>query len=94
MYRAGNVDIWLTPHKTDPTKGWIGIFNRSVSDREIKLTRQDLGLIKYEASYNLTSASQSFLLEDVWSDKIITIEDEYTFSLSKEGTAFFKFQVK
>jgi melibiase-like protein len=94
VYRAGNVDVWLTPHKTDPTMGWIGIFNRTLSDRDITLTKRDLGLIKYEASYNLTSSYQSYLLEDVWSDKIITIEDEYTFSLSKESTAFFKFQVK
>ncbi len=94
VYRAGNVDVWLTPHKTDPSMGWIGIFNRTLSDREITLTKRDLGFIEYEASYNLTPASQSFLLEDIWSDEIITIEDEHTFSLPQEGTAFFKFQMK
>lgn len=94
VYRAGNVDVWLTPHKEDPTTGWIGIFNLSVSDREITLTKKDQGLIRYEASYNLTTTLESFKLEDVWSDQIITIEDEYTFSLSKEDAAFFKFRVK
>ena len=49
--------------------GWIGIFNRTTTDREITLNKRDLGLIQYKVSYNLTSASQSFLLEDVWSDK-------------------------
>jgi len=52
VYRAGNIDFWLTPHKMDPGMGWIGIFNRSNSDRKVTLTKQDLGFITFEASYN------------------------------------------
>ncbi|MBN1996608.1 glycoside hydrolase family 27 protein [candidate division KSB1 bacterium] len=53
VYRAGNIDVWLTPHKMDPCMGWIGIFNRSKSNRKVTLTKQDLGFVVFEASYNL-----------------------------------------
>ncbi len=43
IYRQNNTEVWQTLQKTDPRKGWIGIFNRSGSDQAITLTRQDLG---------------------------------------------------
>jgi hypothetical protein len=72
--------------------GWIGIFNRSKSNRKVTLTKQDLGFVAFEASYNLTAARQGFRLKDIWSDETITIEDKHTFTLPAEGAAFFKFQ--
>ncbi len=92
VYRAGNIDVWLTPHKTDPGMGWIGIFNRSKSDRKVTLTKQDLGFVAFEESYNLTAARQSFRLKIVWSDESIIIKDKQSFTLPAEGVAFFKFQ--
>ncbi|MFC1633735.1 glycoside hydrolase family 27 protein [Planctomycetota bacterium] len=94
VYRAGNIDVWLAPHKMDPSTGWIGIFNRSKSDREVTLTKQDLGFVAFEASYNLTVAHQSFRLKDIWSGDTIIIEDKHTFTLPAEGIAFFKFQMQ
>jgi hypothetical protein len=94
VYRAGNVDVWLTPHKTDPKMGWIGIFNRSTSDRKVSLTKQDLGLVAFEESYNLMPARQSVQLNDVWSGKTITISDKHTFILPGEGAAFFQFEMQ
>ena len=91
VYRAGNLDIWLTPHETNPSEGWIGIFNRTTTHRNVKLNKQDLGFIQFVNSYDLTAASESFLLEDVWSDEALIIEDAYTFNLPAEGVAFFKF---
>jgi alpha-galactosidase len=94
VYRAGNIDVWLTPHQTDPRMGWIGIFNRSISDRKVTLTKQELGFVAFEASYNLTAARQSFQLKDVWSGATITIEDKHTFDLPAEGVAFLRFQMQ
>jgi len=94
VYRAGNIDVWLTPHKMDPRMGWIGIFNRSKSHRKVTLTKQDLGFVAFEASYNLTVARQRFQLKDIWSDKTITIEDKHTFTLPAEGVVFLKFQMQ
>ncbi|MFC1762331.1 glycoside hydrolase family 27 protein [Planctomycetota bacterium] len=94
VYRAGNIDVWLTPHKIDPRKGWLGIFNRSKSDRKVTLTKQDLGFVAFEASYNLTAACQCFQLKDIWSDKTITIEDQHRFTLPAEGVVFLKVQMQ
>ncbi len=94
VYRAGNIDVWLTPHKMDPRMGWIGIFNRSKSHRKVTLTKQDLGFVAFEASYNLTVARQRFRLKDIWSDETITIEDKHTFTLPAEGVVFLKFQMQ
>jgi len=91
VYRAGNVDIWLTPDQNDPQKGWIGIFNRCTTDRKITLSKLDLGFIAFEESYNLTAARQDFQLTDIWSGETITIKDKHTFALGAEGVAFFKF---
>jgi hypothetical protein len=94
VYRAGNIDVWMSPHKTDPRKGWIGIFNRSKAARKVTLNKQDLGLVAFEASYNLTAARHSFRLEDIWSGEIVTIEDKQTFSLPAEGAVFLKFEMQ
>ena len=68
--------------------GWIGIFNRSKTDREVTLTKQDLGFVAFEASYNLTAARQSVQLTDVWSGETITIDDKHTFTLSGRRCSF------
>ena len=94
VYRAGNIDVWLTPDNKDPQKGWIGIFNRSKTNRKVTLTKLDLGFVAFEESYNLMALRQSFRLKDVWSDEFITIDDKHTFSIPSEGAAFFKFQMQ
>jgi hypothetical protein len=94
VYRGGYIDVWLTPHKTDPKKGWIGIFNRTMSDRKVALTKQELGFVAFEASYNLTSVRQPVQLQDVWSGKTILIDDKHTFDLPGEDVVFFKYEMK
>jgi len=94
VYRAGNLDVWLTPHRNDPRMGWIGIFNRTKTDREVTLTKQDLGFVAFEESYNLTVARQDFQLKDIWSGETIIIKDKHTFTLPAEGVAFFRFQMQ
>jgi len=91
VYRAGNIDVWLTPHKTDPLMGWIGIFNRSKSPRNMTLDKKDLGFVVFEKSYDLTAARQRFRLDSIWSDETITIEDKHVFAVPAEGVVFFKF---
>ena len=94
VYRAGNIDVWLTPHQSDPGMGWIGIFNRSTSDRKVTLSKQDLGFVAFKESYNLTYTDQDIQLEDVWSNESCTIKDTHTFTLPAEGVAFFKFRMQ
>ena len=94
VYRAGNVDVWLTPDKNDPRKGWIGIFNRTKTDRNVKLSKQELGFVAFEESYNLTAVNKSVRLKSIWSGEIINIEDDFRFALPAEGASFFKFQIE
>ncbi len=95
VYRAGDIDVWFTPHATDPRRGWIGIFNRSKSDRKVTLTKPDLGFVAFEESYKLTPARRPVQLQDVWSGgETFTIADDHTFDLPAEGVAFLKFQMQ
>jgi hypothetical protein len=94
VYRAGNVDVWLTPHVEDPCRGWIGIFNRSKSDRKVTLTKLDLGLVAFEASYNLTPTPCPAHLRDVWFGNTFTISNDHTFDLPAEDVVFLTFEVK
>jgi hypothetical protein len=94
VYRAGNLDVWLTPHATDPRRGWIGIFNRSKSIRKVTFTKQDLGFVVFEASYNLTPARRPVQLQDVWSGETFTIADDHTFDLLTEDVVFLTFQMQ
>jgi hypothetical protein len=94
VYRAGNIDVWLTPHAVNPRRGWIGIFNRSKSDRKVTLSRQDLGLIAFEASYNLTPVDRPVQLWDVWSGKTSTLADNHAFDLPSEDVVFLKFEMQ
>jgi hypothetical protein len=91
VYRADNIDVWLTPHKTDPLTGWVGIFNRSKSHQNVTLGKKELGFVAFEKSYNLTVARQRFRLESIWSDETITIEDKHVFAIPAEGVVFLKF---
>ena len=93
IYRQNNIEVWRTLHKTDPRNGWIGIFNRSGSNRKITLTRQDLGFSALAANYNLKVAGQ-IQLKDIWSNETITIEDKHTFTIPAEGVAFLKFHLQ
>jgi len=94
VYRAGNVDVWLTPHATDPLKGWIGIFNRTKSDRKVTLTKQELGFFAFEESYNLRPTRRSVQLRDVWSGKTFPLGGEHTFDLPEEDVVFMAFAMK
>jgi len=94
VYRAGNIDVWLTPQATDPRRGWIGIFNRSKSHRKVTLTKQDLGLVAFEASYNLTPVRRPVQLRDVWFEQTFAIADDHTFDLPAEDVVFLRFEMQ
>jgi alpha-galactosidase len=95
VYRADNIDVWLTPHATDPRKGWIGIFNRSNSDRKVTLTKQDLGFVAYEESYKPTTTRGPVELREIWSGgKTFTIAKDHPFDLPAEDVLFLSFEMQ
>ena len=40
----GGIEIWFAPEKTNPARGWFGIFNRTATARDIALTPAQLAL--------------------------------------------------
>ncbi len=91
VYRAGNLDVWLTPDKEDPGKGWVGIFNRTTTDRKMKLSKYDLGFTKYEDSYNVVENSNVFKLKDIWEGSEFIMDSYHQFLIPANGVVFLEF---
>jgi len=95
VYRGGDIDVWFTPHATDPRKGWIGIFNRSQSPGKVTLTKQDLGFVAYAESYKLTATPRPVQLREIWSGgKTFTITNDHTFEIPAEDVALLEFEMQ
>jgi len=95
VYRDETVDVWLTPQAMDPRRGWIGIFNRTKSDRKVTMTKQDLGFVAFEESRKLTPTRRPVELRDLWSrGKAFTIANDYTFDLPAEDVLFLSFEME
>jgi hypothetical protein len=58
------------------------------------LTKQDLGFVEFEASYNLGPVRRSVQLRDIWSGETCAIADVRTFDLKAEDVAFLEFQTQ
>jgi hypothetical protein len=91
VYRAGNLDVWLTPDKEDPGKGWIGIFNRTTTGRNVKFSKDDLGFTEFEDSYNVVENTNAFKLKDIWDDSEFIIDSEHQFFVPANGVVFLEF---
>jgi len=80
--RNGETDIWGAPHKSKKNCGWIGVFNRSKSERLVRITKKQLGL-KPLMEYKFT---------DVWRGHKIKESKEFEFALDADGVAFLKYE--
>ena len=74
------IEVWNTPEK-DTENGWIGIFNRTDSEKSVTLEETNLGLTS-ESSYDL---------RDIWNDKLITSLD---FEINPNGVIFLEYKLK
>ncbi|MQY80082.1 MAG: hypothetical protein GH151_12965 [Bacteroidetes bacterium] len=84
VYSKNKIEVWLTPDKKVPGKGWIGIFNRSDESREANLSKSDLSL-NYRKNYNLYN---------IWDDKQVLFKGKIrSFNIPPNGVKFFKFVV-
>lgn len=91
VYRAGNLDVWLTSNKDNPGKGWIGIFNRTTTDRNVKLSKYDLGFTEIVDSYNVVENKNAFKLKDIWGDSEFVIDGYHEFFIPANGVVFIEF---
>ncbi|MFC5649711.1 glycoside hydrolase family 27 protein [Paenibacillus solisilvae] len=61
VYQREELEAWRTPHRSVDGEGWIGIFNRGASERQVRLTLEELGL---QSSRQMTG----FKFRSIWQD--------------------------
>lgn len=79
IYSKDSMEIWKTPDKNKPNKGWIGIFNRTAHAKSIQLSLSDLGI------------KNTISLYDIWQKKELgtfTSTSKLTFQVSPNGVVF------
>lgn len=92
IYRKDSIDVWLTPDKNIPGKGWIGIFNRSDKPKVRSFSRKDLGLGEFKRSYDWVENTVSIKARDIWNNKEFFIADKHEFALPGNGVIFIKYE--
>lgn len=61
VYNKDGIEIWKTTDKNNSKKGWLGIFNRTETQKQLSLTAKDLDF-----------GSSKTSLFDVWNNKNLT----------------------
>lgn len=86
VYDKDGIEVWKTADKSNPKKGWIGIFNRNENDeKQVTLTLQDLDVTRRKVS-----------LYDVWNDKNLNAVAEtnpLTNTVHANGVIFCKYSL-
>lgn len=86
VYNKDGIEVWKTADKSNPQKGWLGIFNRNENlQKQVILTLKDL---------NVTTRKLS--LYDVWNDKnlnAITEKKPATNTVSANGVIFCRYSL-
>jgi melibiase-like protein len=81
-YRQDDFEVWLTPDRMQPGRGWLGIFNRSESGRSVRFSIGQLGV---EATPHQ--------MHDIWWDKPVQwTKAGATFELEADDVAFLTFR--
>ncbi len=82
-HREGKIDVWKTPERGAPGRGWLGVFNRDPKDpAEIELDLRQLGL----------DPERKVVLTDLWANKEMPAAGRHTFRIAPDGVAFLRYQ--
>ena len=77
IYEKEGVEKWKTP-KRDSNGGWIGIFNRTKSNKSLIIKKDDLKLDHQE----------EYVIYDIWANKEV---DNLYFKINTNGVVFLKY---
>ncbi len=92
IYDSAEIEIWFTPERELPGNGWIGIFNRTSSQREVDITAADIGLIN-EQYVERNEKVREFELHDIWNNRTFQVANSIqNFSIPGEGVIFLRIQ--
>ena len=78
-----NAKYYRTPKK-NTSDGWLGIFNRNNEEKEVRVSKTELGL----------SESSPYALYSIWEKKNITEQETFEFGIPANGVVFIKYQQK
>ena len=78
IFEKDKVEIWKTFQK-NTKNGWIGIFNRSETEKSLQLTSEILEI----------QNGNSYLVKNIWENKII--EQNTELDIAPNGVAFIRF---
>jgi len=82
-HREGKIDVWKTPERDNPGRGWLGVFNRDPKKpAEIELDLRQLGL----------DPERKVVLTDLWANKEMPAAGKHTFRIPPDGVAFLRYQ--
>ncbi len=85
VYSKNKIEVWLTPDKKVPGKGWIGIFNRDDKSREVNVSKSDLSL----------NEKKDYQMYNVWDEeRFIFNRENRSFNIAAKGVIFLKFGIK
>lgn len=93
IYEKEGIEVWITQQNDDLGKGWIGVFNRSVTSKSISLNRKNIGLLKYLPGNNLVSNDSPYEMTEVWKNKDYVFEnDVFNAVIEADDVVFIRFK--
>ena len=92
VYRNDNIEVWFSPNKNIPGKGWVGVFNRNAKERKVTLSKYDLGFRDFVRSYVLVENKNAFKIKDIWNNKSYILYGKHEFMIPENGVIFMEFE--
>ncbi|MFC2080003.1 glycoside hydrolase family 27 protein [Bacteroidota bacterium] len=77
VHDKDDIEIWLTP-ETKSKGGWIGVFNRSDTQKAITLTSEAMGI-----------NTSNYLLRDIWNNISLSLDNVY--DIAANGVIFVRY---
>jgi hypothetical protein len=92
VYEKDGIEVWITQQKEFPGQGWIGVFNRNMVDKNVSLSKEDLGLLNFIVNYKLVPVEGEFAMLDVWNSQSFKLKNEpYKAFITADDVHFLKY---
>lgn len=95
VYSENGIEVWLVQKQKLPGEGWIGIFNRNSESKQINLSRENMGLMKFAAKYQLSPKTSEFNFFDIWNKRESDFSsDMLSSAIQPDDVLFLKYKEK
>jgi hypothetical protein len=81
LYRTAQYDVWGTISSSDPTMGWVGVFNRNQIPVAVNLGIPEFGL----------DTNSTYQLYDIWEKKLL-MQIPYSCTIESDGVIFIRYR--